>query len=69
MVPTACNKCLCCWRRDGDWIWRTAPYLYDGRADTLESLFREHNPDDLHGETSDLSDAELKDLVEYLRSL
>ena len=40
-------------------IWRTAPYLYDGRAETLESLFTEHNPDDLHGETSDLSDTEL----------
>lgn len=49
--------------------WRTAPYLHDGRAPTLESLFTEHNPDDRHGKTSDLSKEQLADLIEYVRSL
>jgi cytochrome c peroxidase len=49
--------------------YRTAPYLHDGRAPTLESIFTEHNPDDLHGRTSALSDAEIADLAAYLRSL
>ncbi|MDR1098794.1 MAG: beta-propeller fold lactonase family protein, partial [Tannerella sp.] len=32
-------------------IWRTAPYLYDGRAATLREVFTSCNPDDLHGFT------------------
>jgi DNA-binding beta-propeller fold protein YncE len=62
--------------KDRDWdtptlreSWRTAPYLHDGRAATLETLFTEHNPGDQHGETSELTGEQLKDLVEYLRSL
>lgn len=50
-------------------VWRTAPYLHDGRAATLESLFTEHNPDDQHGETKALPKDELRDMIEYLRSL
>jgi hypothetical protein len=50
-------------------LWRTAPYLYDGRAPTLESVFTEHNPRDQHGKTSHLSKEEMADLVEYLLSL
>jgi hypothetical protein len=50
-------------------LWRTAPYLHDGRAADLRSLFLEHNPQDLHGRTSALSESELEDLVEYLLSL
>ena len=49
--------------------WRTAPYLHDGRATDLKTLFTEHNPGDNHGETSKLSEQEMDDLVEYLRSL
>jgi DNA-binding beta-propeller fold protein YncE/mono/diheme cytochrome c family protein len=49
--------------------WRTAPYLHDGRAATLESLFTEHNPNDRHGVTKNLSKEQLADLVEYVRSL
>jgi len=49
--------------------YRTAPYLHDGRADTLHDLFQNHNPHDRHGRTSDLAPDELDDLVEYLRSL
>jgi DNA-binding beta-propeller fold protein YncE len=50
-------------------IWRTAPYLHDGRAPDLRSLFTEHNERDRHGHTADLSEAELQDLVAYLLSL
>lgn len=49
--------------------WRTAPYLYDGRAATLTDVFRTYNPDDLHGFTSQLTDEELADLIEYVQSL
>lgn len=50
-------------------IYRTAPYLHDGRAPTLRQIFTEHNPKDLHGRTSGLSADELDDLLEFLRSL
>ena len=49
--------------------WRTAPYLHDGRAPTLESLFTEHNAGDRHGVTKGLPKEKLADLIEYLRSL
>jgi DNA-binding beta-propeller fold protein YncE/mono/diheme cytochrome c family protein len=50
-------------------VWRTAPYLHDGRAPDLKTLFTEHNPKNDHGHTSNLSEQEMDDLVEYLRSL
>lgn len=50
-------------------IWRTAPYLYDGRAATLEDVIGVYNPGDKHGNTSSLDPAQRRDLIEYLRSL
>lgn len=50
-------------------IWRTAPYLHDGSAATLRDVLTTRNPDDQHGQTSQLSPAQLDDLVAYLRSL
>ncbi|MHC4589218.1 MAG: cell surface protein [Planctomycetota bacterium] len=50
-------------------IWRTAPYLHDGRARDLRSLITEHNEGDRHGHTGNLSEAELQDLLAYLLSL
>jgi len=50
-------------------VYRTAPYLHDGRAPTLRSLFTEHNPNDVHGRTKGLSAPELDDLIAYVRSL
>ena len=50
-------------------VWRTAPYLYDGRAATIMDVLTEYNPEDKHGKTSELSDDELQDLVEYILSL
>jgi mono/diheme cytochrome c family protein len=50
-------------------IYATAPYLHDGRAETIASILTLHNPDDRHGATSELSDEEIGDLVEFLKSL
>lgn len=50
-------------------VWRTAPYLHDGRASTIMEVITKFNPDDLHDETSALSEQERKDLVEYVLSL
>ena len=50
-------------------VWRTAPYLYDGRAKTMKEVLTEFNPDDLHGKTSGLSEEELECLTEYVLSL
>jgi DNA-binding beta-propeller fold protein YncE len=49
-------------------VWRTAPYLYDGRAATLRDVFTEWNKEDRHGKTSQLSAQELADLIEYIKS-
>ena len=49
-------------------VWRTAPYLYDGRAATIEEVLTKYNPDDKHGLTSNLSDKEIKDLANFVLS-
>ena len=49
-------------------VWRTAPYLYDGRAATIEDALTLHNPNDRHGETSGLNRDQIADLVEYVLS-
>ena len=48
--------------------WRTAPYLYDGRAATVHEVLTKYNPDDKHGVTSNLSESEIDDLAEYVLS-
>lgn len=50
-------------------MWRTSPYLYDGRASTMEQVLTTFNKEDRHGLTSKLSEAEIKDLAEYILSL
>jgi DNA-binding beta-propeller fold protein YncE len=50
-------------------LWRTPPYLHDGRAATLREVLVDHNPDDDHGDTSSLEPAEIDDLIQYLLSL
>lgn len=56
-VPTLCD------------VWRTAPYLYDGRAKTIREVLTIYNPEDVHGITSDLTEEELDDLECYILSL
>lgn len=48
---------------------RSAPYLHDGSAQTLKERLLQTRGSDTHGKTSRLSDAELDDLVEFLRVL
>lgn len=50
-------------------LYRTAPFLHDGRAATLEDILTVHNPHGHHGDTGGLNAGELEDLIEYLRSL
>ena len=50
-------------------IWRTYPYLYDGRAKTLREVLTTFNPEDRHGKTSNLTEEEIDELTEYLLSL
>lgn len=48
---------------------RSGPWLHDGRAPTLKSIFTDHNPKDLHGRTKGLSPQELEDMIAFLRGL
>ena len=50
-------------------IWRTAPYLQDGRAATMKEVLTDFNIDDKHGKTSNLTDKQIDELVEYILSL
>ncbi|MHC4602270.1 MAG: cell surface protein [Planctomycetota bacterium] len=47
-------------------VWRTAPYLHDGKAVTIKEVLTEFNKDDRHGKTSKLSEKEAADLAEYI---
>ncbi len=50
-------------------LWRTAPYLHDGRALTVREAITEFNHGHLRGNTALLSESELDELVEFLLSL
>ena len=50
-------------------VWRTAPYLHDGRAATIRDVLTTFNVGDSHGTTSSLTEQELNDLIEYVLSL
>ena len=50
-------------------IYESAPYLHDGRADTLEEIWTRFNPNDEHGVTNDMTKDQLNDLIEYLKTL
>jgi cytochrome c peroxidase len=47
----------------------TAPYLHDGRAQTLEELWTIYNTNDMHGVSSYMNKIQLNDLVEFLKTL
>ena len=49
--------------------WRTAPYLYDGRADTMYKVLTDFNRRDKHGATSQLTLYEINNLIEFILSL
>jgi mono/diheme cytochrome c family protein len=50
-------------------LWRTAPYLYDGKAQTVMEVLTKYNVNQMHGKTDKLTEQELKDLAEYCLSL
>jgi len=50
-------------------LWRTGPYLHDGRAMTVHGVLTQFNTSQKHGQTQDLSDKQLADLEAYLLSL
>lgn len=50
-------------------LWRTAPYLHDGSAATLQEVLTSANKLDQHGVTSQLTPDQISDLTEYLLSL
>lgn len=50
-------------------VYASAPYLHDGRAETLEEIWTIYGQDDKHGFVNDMSKIQLNDLVDYLKSL
>ena len=49
--------------------WRTAPYLHDGRFATLRELIDKDGHERIKKNTSQLSEAQIEDLVAFLQSL
>ena len=50
-------------------VYRTAPYLHHGTAETLKDVLTTRNREDRHGRTSHLEVGQLDDLVEFLKAL
>ncbi len=50
-------------------VYRNGPWLHDGRAPTLESIFTEHNQRNVHGRTQGFTPDEIAALAAYLRTL
>ena len=50
-------------------LYRGGPFLHDGRAATVKDVLTTFNKNDQHGKTSDLTPAELDDLIAFLLSL
>lgn len=50
-------------------VWRSGPYLHDGRAATVRDVVTTFNKGDQHGVTSDLTPAQLDDLAAFVLSL
>jgi YVTN family beta-propeller protein len=49
-------------------VWRSGPYLHDGRARSVREVVTEFNREDRHGVTSHLTPDQIADLVEYVLS-
>ena len=50
-------------------VWRTAPYMYDGRAVSMREVITTDNTNNRHGNTKGLTPKEVDDLVTYVNSL
>jgi YVTN family beta-propeller protein len=49
-------------------VWRTGPYLHDGRAVSVKDIFTRFDPQNGHGKHQNLTPQELDDLVQYVLS-
>lgn len=50
-------------------VWRTAPYLHDGRAATIKDVFTAPDAGSTHNLASKLSEQQIDDLVSFVLSL
>jgi DNA-binding beta-propeller fold protein YncE len=50
-------------------VWRTSPYLHDGRHVTIEQLIRDGKHGNTRGRVDELTDREIRDLAEFVLSL
>jgi DNA-binding beta-propeller fold protein YncE len=50
-------------------VWRTAPYMHDGRYVNMRDVFKLGMHGDVEGDVSSLTDEQIGDLVEYILSL
>lgn len=50
-------------------VWRTAPYMYDGRAVSIQEVITSDNKNNKHGNTKNLTPQEVDDLACYVNSL
>ncbi|MCL2742548.1 MAG: hypothetical protein FWE67_01710 [Planctomycetaceae bacterium] len=50
-------------------VWRTAPYMHDGRYINMKDVFTKGKHGDVRGNIEGLSEAQIDDLVEYILSL
>jgi YVTN family beta-propeller protein len=50
-------------------VYETAPFLHDGRSNSLEEIWTVFNPGDTHGITNDMAKDNLNELIEYIKTL
>jgi len=50
-------------------VYRTAPYLHHGKANSLMEVLTKYNHGDKHGKTSHLAPSQLEDLVAFIKAL
>lgn len=50
-------------------LWRTAPYLHDGSARTIQEVLTTKNRQDRHGKTSHLTPQQIEELAAFVLSL
>ena len=50
-------------------VYDTAPFLHDGRCNSLEEIWTVFNPGDTHGATNDMAKENLNELIEYIKTL
>jgi len=50
-------------------VWRTAPYMHDGKYVTMKDLFTKGKHGQKGGDIEKLSEGQLNDLIEFVLSL